>query len=79
MTLKAPNASEKARWVDALKRVLNEYKEYDKERKNNAVNPSMFLLLLLLFCIYIKNKIKFNNNKIKFYIYILQIFYQHII
>ncbi|ORY14856.1 Dbl homology domain-containing protein [Neocallimastix californiae] len=42
MTLKAPNASEKARWVDALKRVLNEYKEYDKERKNNAVNPKNF-------------------------------------
>jgi len=42
MTLKAPNASEKARWVDALKRVLNEYKEYVKDRKNRAFNPKNF-------------------------------------
>jgi len=42
VTLKAPNASEKSRWVDALKRVLNEYKDTDKEKKTRAHNPKNF-------------------------------------
>ncbi|OUM64892.1 hypothetical protein PIROE2DRAFT_8202, partial [Piromyces sp. E2] len=42
VTLKAPNSSEKSRWVDALKRVLNEYRDTDKERKTRAHNPKNF-------------------------------------
>jgi len=42
ITLKAANLSEKARWIDALKRVLNEYKNSDKERKVRSRDPKNF-------------------------------------
>jgi len=42
ITLKAPNMSEKGRWIDALKRVLNEYKDSDNERKIRSHNPKNF-------------------------------------
>jgi hypothetical protein len=42
LTLKARNAAEKSKWIDALKRVLNDYKEGDIERKNRSYNPKNF-------------------------------------
>jgi len=49
ITLKAPNMSEKERWTDALKRVLNEYKDSDNERKIRSHNPSKYFFLQFIF------------------------------
>jgi len=61
ITLKASSLSEKARWIDALKRVLNEYKNSDKERKVRSRDPSKNLQSIILYFIQIYyNKIQLN-------------------